>query len=198
MVVPRCTVQYGGATAGKMRSAIEIYVAMSRCREACCCLLTERFNKALFQSGPLRPENTILLARLRGDEDTFRELLEEHIEALSRANEARKAAANRQRSAAGKGNTPETQAAKAAKNSSDSQARKGRTGGLANTSSQQIAKRRKSTSAQQRKNGRANTSQQQAEKGRKPKRKRTGPEVSDRSNKTASLGLLHSAFVMIC
>ena len=177
MVVPRCTVQYGGATAGKMRSAIEIYVAMSRCREACCCLLTERFDKALFQSGPLRPENTILLARLRGDEDTFRELLEEHIEALSRANEARKAAANRQRSAAGRDS--ETQAARGAKNSSDSQARKGRTGGLANTSSQQIAKRRKSTSAQQRKNGRANTSQQQAEKGRKPKRKRAVPEVSD-------------------
>ena len=191
-------VQYDGATAGKMRSAIEIYVAMSRCREACCCLLTERFDKALFQSGPLRPENTILLARLRGDEDMFRELLEEHIEALSRADEARKAAANRQRSAAGRDS--ETQAARGAKNSSDSQARKGRTGGLANTSSQQIAKRRKSTVtiAQLRKNGRANTSQQQAEKGSKPKRKRAGPEVSDRFNKTASPGLLHSAFVMIC
>ena len=196
MVVPRCTVQYGGATAGKMRSAIEIYVAMSRCREACCCLLTERFDKALFQSGPLRPENTILMARLRGDEDKFRELLEEHIEALSRANEARKAAANRQRSAAGRDS--ETQAARGAKNSSDSQVRKGRTGGLANTRSKQIAKGLKNTSAQQRKKGCANTSQQQAEKGSKPKRKRAGPEVSDRSNKTASLGLLHSAFVMIC
>ena len=58
-----------------MKSAIEIYVAMSRCREARCCLLTERFDKALFQSGPLRPENTVLLARLRGNDDAFRELL---------------------------------------------------------------------------------------------------------------------------
>lgn len=137
-----------------MKSAIEIYVAMSRCREAQCCLLTKRFDKALFQSGPLSPENNVLLARLRGDDDAFHALLANYT--------ARKqsAAATQQRAAAGRGR--DDQAAKGAKNSFESQQRKGTKGGLANTKMKQVRKGRKG--------GLANDPITQSRKGQTPKK----------------------------
>ena len=150
-----------------MKSAIEIYVAMSRCRESQYCLLTARFDKALFQSGPLRPENTVLLARLRGDDDAFRELLEKYI---AEAEARKQAAATQQRAAAGRNR--EVQAARAAKNSPDSQTRKGRTGGLANTRKQQRTKGRTGGLGNDKSTQRA-----KAKKRRAPKRKCADPEV---------------------
>ena len=155
--------------AGKIKSAIEIYVAMSRCREAQCCLLTERFDKALFQSGPLRPANTVLLARLRGDDDAFRELLTKYT---AEAEARKQAAATQQRAAAGRNR--EGQAARGAKNSPDSQARKGRIGGLANT--------RKKQGTKGRTGGLGNDTATRAKgctpkKGHAPKRKCADPEV---------------------